>query len=107
MNIFAGAVSVAGKMMSIAEERIDELTLENAQLKGRIQFLERMIDGRQKTKAELANFLIGMCDNADKVKEMSNKELAENLRRAVGDHLPMNELAYELIDQAAERLEEL
>jgi len=49
--------------------------------------------------------LFAMCDNAEKAKAMTNAELAKALRRVVGDNLDMHELAYDIVDQAAERLE--
>lgn len=49
--------------------------------------------------------LFAMSENADKVSEMTNAELAEELRRKLGDIVNMHELAYDLIEEAATRLE--
>lgn len=49
--------------------------------------------------------LFAMSENAEKAAEMSNAELAEELRRTIGDHTPMHELAYDLIEEVAARLE--
>lgn len=49
--------------------------------------------------------IFAMSANADRAKSMTNAELAEALRRTVGDDIPMHDLAYDLVEQAAERLE--
>lgn len=51
--------------------------------------------------------LLAMSENSDAARAMTNAELAEAIRRTVGDNIPMHEPAYDLVEQASERLEAL
>lgn len=76
-------------------------------LKSEVEGLRRILALRKKTASETMFGLIEMVDNAEIAKQMSCAELAEALRRKIGDQTPMDKLEYDLIEEAAGRLQHL
>jgi hypothetical protein len=74
-------------------------------LKTEVEGLRRILHLRKKTASETMLGLINMVDNAETAKQMSCAELSEALRRKIGDQTPMDKLEYDLIEEAAGRLE--
>jgi hypothetical protein len=59
---------------------------------------------QQKSPAEAWKFISGMCAESEKAEHMTNAVLAETLQRKIADHIPMNDPAFALIAEAADRL---
>lgn len=61
----------------------------------------------QEKDDEVWSMMNAMVRNSDAARAMTNPELCEALRRTIGDNLPMNEPSYDLLEEAAERLEKM
>lgn len=61
----------------------------------------------QKDPTILLDALLSLVENDNAVKKLTNKELADSIRRIFGDHLDITSRKFSLIEEAADRLEGL
>lgn len=60
----------------------------------------------KKDPAILVDALLSLVENDNAVKALTNKELANAIRRIFGDHLDITSREFSLIEEAADRIED-